>query len=338
MGKRLLTILLVIFGCLSLFTYTHARTPTARAEVKVTSQKASSRYTHSLINLPVESSGCGSVPALAAGSSGEGALTSDGIRRTYWLHLPIDYQPLQPYPLVLNFHGYADTDRMQELYTGFSRLADEMGFIVVYPQGAIGPGGKTGWASGAPARPDTNDVLFVGNLLDALEKGLCIDTQRIYATGFSNGGGLTALLACRMATRIAAFASVSGSYYPLVPACNPGRAVPILEIHGTDDSTVPYYGTPKVYELPVPAWLGGWVELDDCQAQAQQFFSSPDVIGLEWTGCQGDGIVVHYRLIGGIHAWPGGVTRKPVPSVDQTFDATQVIWDFFALHPLTSEA
>ncbi len=338
-GKRLPGLLLLIIGSLALLLYSPAEPRIVRtARVESGSIPASKPETSLIATETEPSSGCGMPPPLAAGTSGAGFLTSNGVRRSYWLHLPLHYQPTRPYPLVLNFHGYASTAQIQELYTGFSRLADARGFIVVYPQGATGPGGRTGWASGAPDRPDTNDVLFVTDLLDRLQAELCINLQRIYATGFSNGGGMTALLACRMATRIAAFASVSGSYYPVVSACNPGRAVPVLEIHGTRDRTVPYDGEPAMHELPVLDWLQGWVKQDGCQPQPQQFFSSGAVTGLEWTGCQDGAVVIHYRLNGGIHAWPGGVTRTPLPSVDQTLDASELIWEFFTMHSLVRDS
>jgi polyhydroxybutyrate depolymerase len=66
-----------------------------------------------------------------------------------------------------------------------------------------------------------NDILFVSDLLTHLQGMLCIDPYHIYAPGFSNGGGMTNLLACRLAERIAAFAPVSGSYPPVPGGCHP---------------------------------------------------------------------------------------------------------------------
>jgi polyhydroxybutyrate depolymerase len=251
------------------------------------------------------------------------------------LHVPVGYRPDHLYPLVLNFHGHGSIAREQEWMTGFSALADHVGFIVVYPQGAVPPGGTFGWASGGPKRPDTNDVLFVSDLLNHLQSQLCVDPDRIYATGFSNGGGFTAVLACRMASRIASFASVAGSYYPVPNGCSPGRPVSILEFHGTADRTVPYGGRPNLGEVSTLDWLESWAALDGCVPAARQFLNARVITGLEWTGCQNNAVVVHYRLNGGIHVWPGGATTlKHLPASDRAINATHVIWEFFAAHPL----
>jgi polyhydroxybutyrate depolymerase len=170
--------------------------------------------------------------------------------------------------------------------------------------------------------------------LNKLQSELCIDPDRIYAAGFSNGGGMTGILACTMAQRIAAFASVSGSYYPLPHGCTPGRAVSILEFHGTADRTVPYTGRPQLHELSTLDWLQGWAKLDGCLKEPHQVSSSAGVTVLKWSDCQDGAIIIHYRINGGSHTWPGGPGEKRIPVVDQTINASQVIWVFFAMHPL----
>lgn len=102
----------------------------------------------------------------------------------------------------------------------------------------------------------TNDVAFTSAILDELEGQYCVDTNRIYATGKSQGGGLVNVLACdpESSKRIAAFSPVSGAFYqtdfgPVCDAttvgipCNPGRSrIPILDFHGLVDDTIAYYG------------------------------------------------------------------------------------------------
>lgn len=76
-----------------------------------------------------------------------------------------------------------------------------------------------------------------------------MDSNRIYATGLSNGGGFVATLACDEEDGgiFAAFAPVAGSFYTDVDEtsedCNPARSpLPILEIHGGVDDTTFYDG------------------------------------------------------------------------------------------------
>jgi polyhydroxybutyrate depolymerase len=150
--------------------------------------------------------------------------------------------------------------------------------------------------------------------------------DRIYATGFSNGGGMTILLACRLASRIAAFASVSGAYPPFPGGCHPSRPVPILEIHGTADKIVPYNGTSL---LPtIPDWLAGWAVLDGCHRQPTIFYQSANITGERWTRCSGNVMLEHYRIDGGKHQWP---------KTANGLDATSTIWSFLQDYSLPTE-
>jgi polyhydroxybutyrate depolymerase len=101
-----------------------------------------------------------------------------------------------------------------EQYTGLSSLADQKDFLVVYPEGTLDSENQSAWALGGASDPHANDILFVSDLLNHLQATLCIDAQRIYATGYSMGGGMAGLLACVLAKCIAAFAPVAGAFYP----------------------------------------------------------------------------------------------------------------------------
>jgi len=69
---------------------------------------------------PVPSTGCGKSSPVPAGRSTAQTLTSGGVRRDYLLHVPADYDPARPRPLVLSFHGHKRTSAYQEELSGFS--------------------------------------------------------------------------------------------------------------------------------------------------------------------------------------------------------------------------
>lgn len=285
--------------------------------------------------VPLPSAGCGSsIQLMRMGTTARFQLPFGSMSRSFSVHLAPSYVPTTPEPLVLSFHGTGSSASVQERATGFSRLADQQHFIVVYPQGTLGSNEKTGWASGGPGHPTINDVRFVTNLLTYLQAHLCIDTRRVYATGFSNGAGMTSLLACRLAQRITAFAMVSGSYYSYSGGCLPGRPVPVLEIHGTGDGIVPYAGRAVTHLLPVTAWLGAWAARDGCASAPQTQSASANIVQLTWTRCRDDVSVVHYRILGGVHVWPAAVGCGSWLSLpmscpaDRTFPATAIIWQF----------
>ncbi|MGH2515283.1 MAG: extracellular catalytic domain type 1 short-chain-length polyhydroxyalkanoate depolymerase [Ktedonobacterales bacterium] len=292
-----------------------------------------------ILNRPLASTGCNKPSPVRAGTTSLDGLVSGGRRRVYRVHVPLGYTPRVPVPLVLNFHGHGSNAANQERMTGFSALADRYDFLVVYPQGVVGPDNRTGWNSGGPNKPGSNDVLFVSDLLTKMQSEFCVDPTRIYATGFSNGGAMTSVLACALAGRIAAFASVSGSYYPLVGGCHPGRPVSVLEFHGTGDYTVPYVGRAVTDLMPVPNWLQGWVGRDACASEPAIEAMAGHATLYTWTGCAGDAVVQHYRISGWGHRWPA----LPATTAQERNDggapvASVLIWNFFAAHPLPSAA
>jgi polyhydroxybutyrate depolymerase len=277
---------------------------------------------------PYASTGCGRPAPFALGSSQNESISSGGLLRMYRLHIPRGYQSQREYPLLLSLHGNASSAQQQEQRTGFSQLADRGGFIVVYPQGTPGPNGRLGWSSGGPGHPTLDDTRFIADVLDAVQTRLCVDPYRIYASGFSNGGGMTWVLSCQMAGRIAAFASVSGSYYATNPPCAPTRAVPVLEIHGTGDATVPYNGRAATGLMPVSDWLASWAKRDGCAAQPTIRALSHKATLMRWSGCHSNVILVHIRITSGHHVWPSGATSA-IPG-----GASATIWSFLSAYTL----
>jgi polyhydroxybutyrate depolymerase len=275
---------------------------------------------------PLVSAGCGRPAPFSPGSSQDERISAGGLARLYRLHIPRGYQPSHAYPLLLSLHGNGSSARTMERLTGFSTLADRADFIAVYPQGVVGSNGRAGWSSGGPGHPTVNDTLFISDALDSIQARLCVDPSRIYAVGFSNGGGMTWVLSCQLAGRIAAFASVSGSYYPTQPPCAPARAVPFLEIHGTSDVVVPYVGRAATGLMPVSAWLAAWVQRDGCASQPSTSKPSASVSLLRWSDCRQGVTIVHIRISGGRHVWPSSAT---LPG-----GASATIWSFLRTYTL----
>ncbi|MGH3631566.1 MAG: alpha/beta hydrolase family esterase, partial [Sciscionella sp.] len=168
-----------IIGILTLATAAAIATPPAAA--------SAAAHEH-----PVKTRGCHRAPNLPKGQTVERDIDSGGYHRTYLIHLPAGYDAARPTPVVLAFHGRKGDGSDIEAYSGI----DALDAIAVYPRGLPGADDKTAF-EGAPYSPPSDDVLFVSDLLDHLQHTLCVDPDRIYATGKSNGGGFTALLACR---------------------------------------------------------------------------------------------------------------------------------------------
>lgn len=176
----------------------------------------------------VPSAGCG-LAAAGTGAYEEHTLMVDGAARQYFLRLPESYDPERAYPLVVRFHGYT----------------------VVEPRGLAG-GLEIEQASGedaivaAPSAADNAwdflvdgpDMSFFDALLVRLQDDYCIDTQRVFAFGFSAGSEFSALLACVRGDvlRGVAGSAAIGTYAPL-ESC--GEPVASWLAYYSSDATAP---------------------------------------------------------------------------------------------------
>jgi polyhydroxybutyrate depolymerase len=184
------------------------------------------------------------------------------------------------------------------------------------------------------------DVRFISDLIDRLQQDYAIDPARIFVNGMSNGGGMSYLLACTLAERIAAVGSVSGAYlYPLED-CQPARPVPLIAFHGTADPIVPYTGGPsRSFDLPFPVisdWMAAYAAKNDCDSSPEVLQNQGFVNGVRYGDCKAGADVVFYTIEGGGHTWPGG---EPLPEwltglTSMDVDATGLMWVFFTAHPL----
>lgn len=272
---------------------------------------------------------CSSVPR--AGDT-SGSLVSDGVRRTYLLHVPRHLPAGRRLPLVLYFHSYgADATEGANSWSG---VADRYGFVAVYPNGT---GTPRSWNEGfnLSGFPTTklNDVRFTARLIDTLSARLCIDPRRVYASGFSNGGGMVHRLACDLSTRIAAIAPESGPYG--YTSCHPTRPVSVIAFHGDADPKVPYHGDRSQGLPDIRAWARAWAHRDGCTRGPAQFFRRKDafqqytIVGVRYTGCRAASEVDLYTIQSGDHAPPPAVGRMGHATVPE-----ETIWRFFAAHPI----
>jgi len=119
----------------------------------------------------------------------------------------------------------------------WNRLANEHGFIVVYPSGTGVPKAWHMGAQGKGAEALVANVRFISELIDTLEAAYNIDPTRIYADGFSVGGGMLFAVSCRLSDRVAAVGAVSPAEFLPMNWCKGSRPVPMVEFDGTADSS-----------------------------------------------------------------------------------------------------
>lgn len=251
----------------------------------------------------------------------------NGVQRDLLFHLPANYVQGSRLPVLFSFHGYGSNGASQEVISGMSELADQYGFIVIYPEGLKDAAGFQLWNT-HELQDQQTDLDFVNETLRLLKLFYGYEPTRVYATGFSNGGGFANLLALKMSDTFAAISSVAGAYYNN-DAYTPNRPVPVMAFHGTADEVVPYEGF-----LVLPAimdWANGWAHLNGCASNADVFFSAGEILAERWsTGCSApvELITIH----GKGHAWPGSAMSPDITS--NQVNASQEMLEFFARHPL----
>jgi polyhydroxybutyrate depolymerase len=170
-----------------------------------------------------------------------------GDRGSYLIAVPPAAKP--PLPVVFDLHGYLESASEQETITGLSQFGITHGFITVTPQ-------VTETVPHWNFAPGSSDLAFLGALVDHIEASQCVNTQRVYVAGYSNGAFMTSYLACHYAGRIAAIATIAGIQAPA--HCHASRPVPVIAFHGTADPFVPYNGGvgPAAASLPGPNGTG----------------------------------------------------------------------------------
>src|SRR5213078_1083736 len=267
-----------------------------------------------------------------------GSFMSSGRKREYVLYVPRSYDRAKPTPLVISLHGAGMWGAAQKETSQWNRVADEHGFIVVYPSGE-GGGGPRVWHEGGEAGP-SRDVRFISELIDTLEAAYNIDPGMIYANGLSNGGGMSFVLSCRLSDRIAAVGLVGAALLVPFSWCTDQRPVPMIAFHGTADAAAPYRGgfswvAPQRFQ-GVRAFTASCSRRNRCGTNPVDSVVATDVTRLEYTKCADDAAVVLYTIRGGGHTWPGG---QPLPEwfvgrTSNSIDASSLMWAFFRAHRL----
>ena len=248
-------------------------------------------------------------PSLSPSGVQHASLVVDGHKRTYRLFRPPTLDLTRPPSLVLALHGAPSSGDELASISHFDDEAMSGGFIVAYPDALYGA-----WNPDTPG--PVEDVAFMVRLLDRLQHEFTVERTHTFIAGVSNGAMMAYRLACELSDRVAAIASVAGEMR--LQECQPARPVSILEMHGTDDSSVPYDGG--------VAAIRRWVTLDGCTGHPTQSVSGITKTSI-WSGCREGTVIRLDTVVGGHHTWFGSAFA-PVPGEPSS---NAVIWAFFSM-------
>ena len=260
-----------------------------------------------------------------------------GYDRTYEYCIPSSYDGSEPVPLLFSFHGLGSRGVEQIGLTNFHMLAEQEGFITVFPD-STELDGERRWFT---AESDVDDVGFVRELIDWFKEGYNIDETRIYATGMSNGSMFTWYVALSSPGTFAGIAGVTGQMRQNAFEFEDVKPMTVIVIHGTDDPIVPYDGGEWIGS--VEDTINFWIEINETSTEPEVTVWEPNeedstrVVRYVYGGGKGGAEVILYKVEGGGHLWPSGPQYYP-PSVigynTYHIDGSVEIWEHLKDHQL----
>ena len=293
--------------------------------------------------------------------------TSDEGRQFYQVHVPTDYSADEQLPVMMAIHGCAMTGfgwNSMEATTQFNSLADEEGFIVVYPTQSVFADTINCWESAEPQNQQRGigePELLAGVARQVIDE-FNADPDQVHVSGASSGAGTAVILGATYPDIFATATSVAGGEYGLnqVDPDNPdalapsetakqawaqmgsrARQVPLLVVQGDQDEIVPTLVATRlvqqwaaVNDLALNGVLDG--DIDAVADEVTEF--APDgrhpYTQSTFNGADGEPLIESYLVAGQGHAWSG-------PDGDGIFtdqdgpDLARISWDFAASHPVS---
>ena len=224
--------------------------------------------------------------------------------REYYFSLPEDTS--KPFPIIINFHGFLSHAMDQQGFSQMDNYAHQNGIGVIYPEGI-----KRSWNVGKAILNDENDIGFVNALIDSVSLKYNIDSDRIYACGFSNGGTFSYELICGLSNRIAAFGSVGGNFsINENRLCNINREIPLIHIHGTRDRLQKYNRSDGDFLSTIESvnYWAKYNQFDIKVVENIEDFHKKDGTTVEkhtYSKNNSNTQVIHFKVVKGGHLWLG---------------------------------
>jgi poly(hydroxyalkanoate) depolymerase family esterase len=334
--------------------------PSVPAEDAAVAEDAAAQEDQAAEADPAEAAATDAAADQAVGWAGEHTYSGQQGSRRYLVHVPPSYSGA-PMPLFMVLHGCTQTPEAIQVVTGFDALANQHGFVTVYPHqdSSANPYGCWNWFLPSHQGRDAGEPAILRAIASEVAANVAIDPKRVHVAGLSAGGAMAVVLAATWPDVFASAAAVAGCPYKGTPCLNAAstesaatlaswvheamasraRLMPMLFMQGSNDSTVP----PANAELLLAQWLGANDLADDGQANgsvsaaAAKLETGTSPGGLAYTvetyEHQSAALMELWKIEGMDHAWPGGAAGKPF-SEPKGPDATAQIQRFLAAHPM----
>ena len=258
----------------------------------------------------------------------------DGITRQYIYYEPTELN--EQLPLVFVMHGFTGDANDIKNYSKMNDFADQYGFAVCYPRGTVDSGGNRFWNVGYAFHQNetVNDVGFLTELAVYLQDTHSLNPDYTFATGMSNGGEMCYMLACQAYDTFKAVAPVAGMILQVIlDECDESPAIPIFEIHGSQDNVTPLSGDPNNNDgwgayPSIQSTINYFAEKNECTTVVNGLVPNIDTSDNSFIESEkhlngiNENEVWYYKVVGGGHDWPGAWGNMDI-------EAGEEAWLFF---------
>ena len=229
----------------------------------------------------------------------------NGVTREYLVYLPVNFDAAEYMPAMFFFHGGGGTANGAIFECDFRPLADADRFIAVYPQATDSSSGPNCWDCLGDYHGGVDEVGFMSAMIDAMAADYNIDTQRVYAGGYSLGGSIVYDFAAYLPDRVAVIAPVAANMWEwTLSDVNWSTSVACVHLLGTNDFYAPYNG--NQYSISTSVQNAHFVGLNGAQTTPTTENLGGNITRYTWDA--GEGCHGHQHIVrqGGGHDAPSG--------------------------------
>jgi poly(hydroxyalkanoate) depolymerase family esterase len=265
------------------------------------------------------------------------SFTNHAGTRTYKLYVPASYagELRDAVPMVVMLHGCTQSPDDFAAGTRMNVLAEQHGFLVVYPRQAANANGSKcwNWFRAEDQDRDRGEPSLIAGITREVAKSYRVDERRIFVAGLSAGAAMAIILGATYPELYAAVGAHSGLPYraahdmpsafgamhgastgplpgmpnvrakPVAGRLSPAHHVPIIVFHGDSDPTVNARNAAAIVEH---ATVGRAdkprlrVTVNEGAAGGRNYRRTV------YAEADGQPVVEHWVLHGAGHAWSGG--------------------------------
>jgi poly(hydroxyalkanoate) depolymerase family esterase len=302
-------------------------------------------------------------PAQAAALPGtyvSGTYTSSEGARQYLAYVPSTYSPDRPAPLLVALHGCLETADSFRRLTRLDEVAQADGFVVVFPQQSVlaNPSACWNWFLPGDLHRGSGEPSIIAGITGLVQQRYRIDPGRIFVTGASAGGAMSAIMGATYPDLYAAVGVGSGCEYDGAPCSALGgtdptiagtaafremgpraRELPVLVFQGDSDVVVaPINAAQDVRQWQVTAdWaddgsLNGSVPRTPASTVDGQVPGGESYTVRRHVDGAGAELEQYWLVHGMGHAWGGGCACETFADPAAP-DESRVMYAFFFDHP-----